>query len=54
MTPMTSDSFMINELLAVDLDLGARPLAEQDPVARLHVDGDQLARLIASRPDRRR
>src|SRR5215813_13250113 len=31
------------ELLAVDLDLGARPLAEQDAVADLEVDRDELA-----------
>src|SRR4051794_5066768 len=35
------------ELLAVDLDLGAGPLAEQDAVARLQVDRHQLAGLIA-------
>ena len=35
------------ELLAVDLDLGAGPLAEQDAVARLHVDGDELAGFVA-------
>src|SRR5579883_1636499 len=32
----------------VDLDLGAGPLAEQHAIARLHVDGDQLAALIAA------
>ena len=36
------------ELLAVDLDLGARPLAEQHAVADLNVDGDELARLVAA------
>src|SRR5215831_7093693 len=41
------------ELFAVDLDLGARPLAEQDAVADLDVDGDQLAGLVpAARADR--
>ena len=30
-------------LLAVDLDLGARVLAEEDLVARLHVERDDLA-----------
>ena len=36
------------EILAVDLDLGARPLAEQDAVADLEVDRDQLAGLVAA------
>src|SRR5262249_55362419 len=36
------------ELLAVELDLGARPLAEQHLVAGLHVHRDQLAALVAS------
>src|SRR3974377_285198 len=36
------------ELVAVDLDLGARPLAEQDAVSNAHVDGNELAGLIAS------
>src|SRR5262249_18670420 len=41
------------EFLAVDLDLGARPLAEQHLVAGLHVHRDQLAALVASaRADR--
>src|SRR5215813_9840604 len=35
------------ELLAVDLDLGARPLAEQDAVADLEVDRDELAAFVA-------
>src|SRR4029079_7297438 len=35
------------EILAVDLDLGARPLAEQHAVADLEVDRDQLAGLVA-------
>ena len=30
------------ELLTIDLDLGARPLAEQNAVASLHVEGDEL------------
>src|SRR5262249_50857065 len=34
-----------DEVLTVDLDLGARVLAEQDLVARLHVEGDDLAAL---------
>src|SRR5271154_7187407 len=36
------------ELLAVDLDLGARPFAEQHAVADLDVDRDQLAGLVAA------
>src|SRR6516165_868871 len=36
------------ELLAVDLDLGARPFAEQHAIADPHVDGDQLAGIIAA------
>jgi hypothetical protein len=36
------------ELLTVDLDLGARPFAEQHAVAGLDVDGDQLAGLVAA------
>src|ERR1700754_3945538 len=36
------------EVLTVDLDLGARPLAEQHDVADLQVDRDQLARLVAA------
>ena len=35
------------EFLAVDLDLGARPLAEQDAVAGLDVERDELAVLVA-------
>src|ERR1700731_1800940 len=42
------------ELLAVELDLGARPLAEQHAVADLEVDRDQLAGFVtAARTDRR-
>src|SRR4029079_13086633 len=33
---------------AVELDLGARPLAEQNLVAGLHVDRDELAALVAA------
>src|SRR5262249_20914431 len=36
------------ELVAIDLDLGARPFAEQHPVADLDVDGDQFAGLVAA------
>src|SRR5712664_2512095 len=42
------------ELLAVELDLGARPFAEQHAVADLEVDRDQLAGFVAAaRTDRR-
>src|SRR5438034_11687339 len=38
-----------DEVLGVlDFDLGARPFAEQDAVADLDVDGDELATLFAS------
>src|SRR5207253_5771140 len=33
---------------AIDFDLGARPFAEQDGIADLDVDGDELAALVAS------
>src|SRR5262249_13054961 len=36
------------EILAVDLHLGARPLAEQHGVASLQVDRDQFAVLVAA------
>src|SRR5712671_3562720 len=36
------------QLLAVELDLGARPLAEQHAVADLEVDRDQLAGFVAA------
>src|SRR5258708_785491 len=36
------------EVLAINLDLGARPLAEQHAVANLDVDRDELAGLIAA------
>src|SRR6202035_4324127 len=36
------------ELLAVELDLGARPFAEQDAIADLEVDRDQLAGLVTA------
>src|SRR5712675_2686353 len=40
------------EVLAVELDLGARPFAEQDAVADLEVDWDQLAGFVtAARTD---
>src|SRR6516164_9201827 len=40
------------ELFAIDLDLGAGPLAEQHAVANLDVDRDELAVLVAAtRPD---
>ena len=44
---MMSLSFMIRSSCAVDLDLGAGPFAEQDLVALLHVEGDDLAVLVA-------
>jgi hypothetical protein len=34
------------ELLTAELDLGARPLAEQDPVARLDVERAELALVV--------
>src|SRR6202011_2114528 len=41
------------ELLAVDLDLGAGPFAEQHAVANLEIDRDQFAGLVtATRTDR--
>src|SRR5262249_7396013 len=36
------------EFLTVDLHLGARPFAEQNPVADFHVDRDQFAGLVAA------
>ena len=33
---------------AIELDLGARPFAEQDAVADPNVDGDELAALVAA------
>src|SRR6202023_2214588 len=37
---------------AVDLDFGARPLAEQNAIADLDVERNELARLVAAaRPD---
>src|SRR5690349_20739883 len=35
-------------IMIIDLDLGARPLAEQHPVAGFEVDRNELAALIAS------
>src|SRR3954454_2328896 len=35
-------------VVAVDLDLGARPLAKQHAFSNLHVDGDELAVLVAA------
>ena len=49
---MMSDSFMIRSSWRLNLDLGARPLAEQHAVADLEIDRDELAGLIAAaRPD---
>ena len=36
------------EIFALKADFGARPFAEQDPVARLHIQRDELAGLVAS------
>ncbi len=36
------------ELLAVDLNFGPRPLAEQHAVADFDVDGDELAGLVTA------
>src|SRR5215470_6676497 len=36
------------ELLAIDLDLGAGPFSEQHPVADLDVDGNELTGLVAA------
>ncbi|CDX52713.1 hypothetical protein MPL3365_170047 [Mesorhizobium plurifarium] len=36
------------QVFAVELDVGAGPLAEQDAVVDLHVEGGELAALIAS------
>src|SRR5258708_57463 len=36
------------EFFAIELDLGARPLAEQHPVADLEVDRDQFAGFVAA------
>ena len=35
------------EVLAIDLDFGARPFAEQDDVASLDIERDQLAAFVA-------
>ena len=45
---MMSLSFMIRIFDAVDLDFGARPLAEQHAVADLQIDRDQLAGFVAA------
>src|SRR5262245_10490427 len=39
--------FHDEKLLAVDLDLGARPFAEQHPIAGLHVEGHERSLLVA-------
>ena len=44
---MMSLSFMMRSSCAIDLDLGAGPLAEQDPVSLLQVQRDDLAVLAA-------
>src|SRR5260370_24640644 len=40
--------FHDQEILAVELDLGARPFAEQHAVADLEVDRDQLAAFVTA------
>jgi hypothetical protein len=40
--------FHYEVLDAIDFDLGARPFAEQDAVANLDVDRDELAALVAA------
>src|SRR5687767_10816479 len=35
-------------VVAIDLDLGTRPLAEQHALSNLHIDGNELAVLVAS------
>src|SRR6185437_16211430 len=35
------------EFLAVDLDLGAAPLAEQDPIPSLEIEGNELAAFVS-------
>jgi hypothetical protein len=35
------------EFFAIEFHLGARPLAEQDAIAGLHLEGDDLALLVA-------
>src|SRR5271169_990899 len=40
--------FHDQELLTVELDFGARPLAEQNAVANLEIDRDQLAGFVAA------
>src|SRR5271167_31172 len=42
------------EILAVELDFGARPFAEQDAVADLEVDWDQLAGFVTAARTHRR
>src|SRR3546814_4287724 len=40
------------QILAIDLDLGARPFAEQDPITGLHRQFDERAVVVAgARPD---
>ena len=51
---MMSLSFMIEKILAVDLDFGSRPLAEEDAVPLLHIDGRSACPLHREHPGRRR
>ena len=45
---MMSLSFMIRQFLTIELDLGARPLAEQHAVTHLDVDRNQLAGFVTA------
>ena len=44
---MMSLSFMIEEILAIDAHLGAGPFAEQNAIAGLDIERDNLAALVA-------
>jgi hypothetical protein len=46
-TPNASLLLHDQQLFAIDLDLGARPLAKQDKVAGLEIEGNQMALLVA-------
>ena len=39
---------MIKKVFTIDLDFGAGPLAEQNTIAGLYIEGDHLAGLVAS------
>ena len=36
------------EILAINLDLGAGPFAEENAIAGLHIEGDELTGLVAA------